>query len=125
MSNEPFYSEVERAISEKLCVVTGMNFLGPKYGYPVGIELGDVVMRDADCGLAKPTFKFTIEDWRKAAGENGEYLLRKVGFWSFERADDPAASYIESAHRHPQWAGRRLYELERDLAAYKAREAAQ
>jgi hypothetical protein len=39
-------------------------------------------------------------------------LWCRTGIYQFDRADDPAVTLINMATRDPQWAGRRIYELE-------------
>ena len=50
------------------------------------------------------------------------HLIKLYGIWistgiySFARADDPARHHIKMAHEYPEAAGRRIYELEQELA---------
>ncbi len=110
--SEAVYMQVEDAIARHLHVmVAGGGVSGPGYRYPVGIENGNIVMRDSDCGLAKPVIVWTTDRWREHVDESGRGLYKKVGFWSFEAADDPAANDIRLCHQSPGSAGRRLYEM--------------
>lgn len=110
--SEAIYEQVEDAIVRKLHLGApskAMSMYGMHWHYPVAIELGDIVMRDSDCGLAKPTWTITPEEWERRASVYG--LWRKVGFWSFAEADDPAADAIAFCERNPHSAGRELYRL--------------
>ena len=109
--SEKAYLQVEDVIRRKLFVgAPGRTALGgPRWAYPDRIELGDVVMRDADCGLAKPTFVWTLAEWSENVLRHG--LWRKVGMWDFVRADDEAAEAIAFCHRSPGAAGRELHRL--------------
>lgn len=122
--SEAVYAQVEDAIARRLHVmVPGGGLFGPGYRYPVGIEHGNIVMRDSDCGLAKPVIVWTTDQWRTHVDESGRGLYKKVGFWSFEAADDPAANDIRLCHQSPGSTGRQLYamrgEIERLRAALK------
>ena len=106
------YDQVEDAIRRKLHLggpAKAMSVYGMHWHYPVGIELGNIVMRDSDCGLAKPTWAITTDEWSKRVDSYG--LWRKIGLWKFVLADDPAASDIEFCHQNPHGAGRELFRL--------------
>lgn len=109
--SEAVYLEVERCIRERLHVgAPGTTPLGgPRWAYPDRIELGDIIMRDSDCGLAKPTFTWTAAQWSENRKRHG--LWRRVGMWDFVAADDPAASDIRFCHQSPDAAGRELHRL--------------
>lgn len=110
--SEVMYQQVDDAIDKNLhlgCEGNHMSTWGMTWHYPVAIELGDVVMRYSDCGLAKPTLKITIAEWTERVTTYG--LWRLVGGWSFVRADDPAARCIKHCHHSPDSAGRELYRL--------------
>lgn len=111
--SEAVYEQVERAIREKLCIAgryrTHMG--GPSYEYPVDIRLGNIVLRDADCGLVKPVRVITTDEWARLTPP----LWRQVGFWDFAPADDPAISEIAFCHHNPESAGRELYRLRKML----------
>lgn len=115
------YAQVEDAIARRLHVmVPGGGLFGPGYRYPVGIEHGNIVMRDSDCGLAKPVIVWTTDQWRTHVDESGRGLYKQVGFWSFEAADDPAANDIRLCHQSPGSAGRRLYEMRGEIERLRA-----
>ena len=109
--SEAIYEEVERVIQQRLHIgAPGTTPLGgPRWAYPDSIELGNIVMRDSDCGLAKPTFIWTTDQWEENQKQCG--LWRKVGMWSFVRAEDPAADEIALCHCSPEWAGQELARL--------------
>ena len=110
--SETVYQQVEDCIKRKLHLGApgkSMSMYGMHWHYPVGIEDGDIVMRDSDCGEAKPTWKITVEEWSKRVEERG--LWRQVGMWDFVRADALAASCIAFCHKSPYAAGQQLYEL--------------
>jgi len=110
--SEQIYEQVESAITSHLHLGGrggNMTVHGMSWDYPVGIELGNIVLRDSDCGLVKPTWEITTDEWRERVEHYG--LYKKVGFWSFVPADDPAASTIAFCERHPHSAGRELYKL--------------
>lgn len=116
--SESIYMQVEQVIAKRLHVA--VRNTGPYsrvgYRYPVGIELGDIVLRDSDCGTAKPVIIWTPAEWADRVERGG--LHRQVGFWDFTPADNPAASCIRHCHENPQAAGCELYEL-RKLRAPK------
>lgn len=119
--SEAVYTQVEDAIARHLHVmVPGGGVFGPGYRYPVGIEHGNIVMRDSDCGLARPVIVWTTDQWRTHVDESGRGLYKQVGFWSFEAADDPAANDIRLCHRSPGSAGRRLYEMRGEIERLRA-----
>jgi hypothetical protein len=119
--SEAVYTQVEDAIARHLHVmVPGGGVFGPGYRYPVGIEHGNIVMRDSDCGLAKPVIVWTTDQWRTHVDESGRGLYKQVGFWSFEAADDPAANDIRLCHQSPGSAGRRLYEMRGEIERLRA-----
>jgi len=124
--SEAVYAQVEDAIARHLHVmVPDGGISGPGYRYPVGVENGNIVMRDSDCGLAKPVIVWTTDKWRQHVDEDGGGLYTKVGFWSFERADDPAANDIRLCHRSPDLAGRLLHDMRTEMDALRAALAAQ
>ena len=86
------------------------------YRYPVSIDGEIVVMRDSDCGLAKPSMRWTLDEWRTHVKDGGG-LLRQVWFWDFAPAEDPAADAIEFCHRSPESAGRELFRLRASAAS--------
>lgn len=112
--SERAYEQVEDAIRRGLHLRRGSGAYGPVYCYPVAIELGDIVVRDSDCGLAKDPWTITIGRWSELAESYG--LSRQVGGWSFAPADDPAADDIEMASHYPSWAGQTIYEQRQRIA---------
>lgn len=118
---ESVYQQVEDAIARNLHLGAprhSMSMHGMHWHYPVGIEHGDIVMRDSDCGLAKPTFTITTTEWAERVEKYG--LWRMVGGWDFARADDPAADLTRFCHRNPSAAGQRIYELEQEINRLKS-----
>jgi hypothetical protein len=113
--SEAIYQQVEDAIARKLHLGRGYWGLGPKYCYPIAIEHGDIIVRDSDCGLVKPTMTLTTDAWAEMVEKYG--LWKKTGFWHFTPADDPAANLIRSANRSPSWAGHEIYELRKRVEA--------
>jgi len=113
--DETLRQEVERAIREKLHVTGRYRTpLGSaSFEYPIAIDGDSIVLRDGDCGLARPTVTITVDEWRDLVQRG---LYRRVGFWDFAPADDPAADEIAFCHRHPQSAGRELHRLRQRLA---------
>jgi hypothetical protein len=111
--SEAIYRHVEDAIKRKLHLGRGWEGMGNKWCYPVAIEDGLIVVRDSDCGLAKPTWTYTPDRWDAMVKEHG--LWRKTGFWHFTQADDPDCDLIEAAHRNPSWAGREIARLRKLL----------
>ena len=119
--SEAVYQEVERAIREKLHVGVFVKGRWPSpwtWCYPDHIENGNIIMRDSDCGLAKPTFSWTTDEW--AARVNSGGLWRQVGMWDFVRAEDAAADDIRYAHSNPEGAGRRLVEYRETTQSLRA-----
>jgi len=117
------YQQVEAAIKGKLHVLTPRpnHFLDPwTWRYPVGIEHGNILMRDSDCGLAKPVMTWTTDQWRERVSPEGDGLYRKVGMWDFVPADDPAVDCIRWCHSAPESAGRELYRLRQEIEALQA-----
>ncbi len=114
--SEAIYQEVERCIRDKLHVGIGpckpLNSM--HYRYPVDIERGNIIMRDSDCGLAKPTMEWTTDRWSEEVAAWG--LCKMVGMWDFVPADDPAADIISLAHRNPTWAGQEIYRLRQQVS---------
>ncbi len=117
--SEAVYEEVEWVIRKRLHIgAPGSTALGgPRWAYPDHIELGNIVMRDSDCGLAKPTFVWTTDEW--ADNRRKHKLWRKVGMWDFVLADDLAASAIAYCHRSPDSAGRELHRLREAADGYR------
>lgn len=113
--SEQTYQIIERAIRGQLYVARGTSSLGgPAWRRPIRIENGDVVMLWGDCGIeSRPEdlCRWTLDEWREAAGEDGQYMYRKVGLWAFAPADDPATDDIRYAHTSPESAGRQLHRL--------------
>lgn len=110
--SEKVYVQVEDAIARSLHLGAPKNLMSVHrlhWHYPVGIEFGDIIMRDSDCGEAKPTWKITVDEWRRRVDEYG--LWKRVGMWDFARADDEAADAIAYCHRSPESAGRELHRL--------------
>ena len=72
------YEQVEEAIRGRWCIAGRYRTpLGAtSYEYPVAIELGNVVLRDADCGLAKPTRTITTDEWARLANSARAPRLR-------------------------------------------------
>jgi len=84
---------------------------GPGYRRPREVlEDGSVVIRDSDCEPQRTEQLWTLNQWYRAVEIGG--LWRKVGMWDFVPWDDPAAVDVAFAHRDPQAAGRRIYQLE-------------
>jgi hypothetical protein len=113
--SEAIYNQVEDAISRKL-YLGGPAKKHPYVGiypiyfrYPIEIRNGNIIMRDADCGLAKPTIEITTDEWAKRVKEFG--LFKKVGLYRFVSADNPAASCIRYCETNPEAAGEELYRL--------------
>lgn len=122
--SERVYQQVEDAIHRKLHVLRGVDgtFNSWLFAYPVGIELGDIIMRDSDCGLAKEPMIWTPAEWSERVGIiDGSGLYRQVGFWDFVPANEPAADCIRYCHSAPSSAGRELYRLRREVEALEAR----
>lgn len=114
--SEAVYAEIEDAIARQLHLGAppkALSMHGMHWHYPVAIELGDVVMRDSDCGLARPTWKITIDEWRERVERYG--LWKSVGLWEFVPAEDPTASCIAYCHRNPNAAGMELYWLRKRI----------
>jgi hypothetical protein len=105
--------EIVDAIDRKLHLGTRDN----NWQYPVEITPEGVVMRQSDCGTVRPTVVITIECWRERIKLYG--LYKKVGMWSFVKADDPAAGDIAFCERSPHSGGRRIHRLEAEVAKLK------
>jgi hypothetical protein len=115
--SEAIREQVEDAIARNLHLGAppkAMSIHGMHWHYPVEIAMGDIVMRDSDCGLAKPTWTITTEEWERRVRLYG--LWKKVGMWSFVPADDPAAAAIALCERDPHVAGRELHRLRMEAA---------
>lgn len=118
---------VEHAIREKLHTFgPGLSPIGdPMVWLPVSVdsEAGTVAVASQGGGI---THRDTWDraTWEAVAGLNGEWLKRKVGFWSFVNAGDDAADEIRFAHDSPHSAGRTIKHLRDELAASHARIAA-
>lgn len=112
-------AQVEDAIRGKLCVRGRYQTpLGnPSAEYPVEIQGQNVVLRDADCGLAKPTRTITLDEWATLA-QGG--LWRLVGIWNFVRADHEAADEIAYCYRSPYAAGISLHQARAALRSEPA-----
>lgn len=109
--SEAVYQQVEDAIRKRLYVCGRYRtpLGGFSFEYPVAIELGNIVLRDGDCGLAKEPRIITTEEWERLVSGGG--LWRKVGLWDFVPADDDAADDIAWCHSSPESAGRALHRL--------------
>lgn len=120
---EDVREEVEDAIRRKLhirvpCKPPNTQALR----YPEKIEGDVIVMRDSDCGPARPTISWTPQEWRDAVGsftDGFKNLWIQVGFWSFELATEPAVDDINFCHTNPAAAGRRLFQLRKELEALR------
>lgn len=75
---------------------------------------GSVILRSLN--LTHVAYRVTADEYR----EIRKYPKRKVGMWDFVDDDDPDADRIASATRNPQYAGRRIGDLERAIAAKDA-----
>ena len=119
---DSIYHQVHDAINRKLYVSLGKRPSGyPAYWRPIKIDGDDIVMLWGDCGIESNPNDLRIlnsKEWRSFVDEDGNGLFKKVGFWDFTPAHDPAADCIAEAHRNPWSVGRELYEL-RKLAKAK------
>ncbi len=86
---------------------------GMSFEYPVEVLLEEIVLRDGDCGLAKPTRAIAADEWTRCAMSG---LWKKVGLWSFVKADDEAADAIRFCHEFPSAAGTELHRLRTNAA---------
>ena len=111
--SEAAYLQVKDAIARELhlgIVRENPGLMGAlTWHYPVRIVDGEIEMRDSDCGLAKPSWTITIDEWQRLVAAVG--LFTQVGPWSFVLADDPAADCIRHCEHSPMAAGRELYRL--------------
>jgi len=114
------YEEVEDAITRKLHLAyrrsLGRNWHSSDMGwhYPDSIRLGNIVMRDSDCGSVRPTWEITTDEWSERVEKYG--LWKMVGIWEFVPADDPAADCVRSAFANPAGAGADVYRLRKENA---------
>jgi hypothetical protein len=103
----------QEAIEGKLYIRYGKTLHGHlSWWYPDAEQPdpeNEVVLRDGDCGLARPTRTISRAEWDERVEEYG--LWKSVGMWSFVPADEPAAGVIRYCHAHPEAAGRELYRL--------------
>ena len=121
MSHE-IYALADRAIREGLHVVHGRTWSGsPGYKRVFGIDRGNILLLNADCGRKGEEYPVTPEEFSELCG-GGEFFYRRVGMWSFEPADDPAADLIAYAHRCPAAVGRQLFEARQRIAELEAKE---
>lgn len=121
--SEQAYKKIEECIDQQLHFCFDSSPLGtPKYWYPISIERGDAVvhLRDADCGLAKDPIKRKLKFLMECAGDDFRYLYKRVGFYDFELASDPAVDEIAFAHQRPKNAGRTLNAVKGQLEECKS-----
>ena len=81
---------------------------GSSYEYVVGVELGNVLLLNADCPTTRSPVPVSPEEFSALCG-NGRYFYRKVGMWEFVLAKDPAADLIAWAHQNPHAVGLELH----------------
>lgn len=114
--SEAVYAEVEDAIRRRLVLgkSRSRSGLGPGYDAPRAIELGLIVVRDADCEPHYTERRITPEEWADRRERYG--LWQWVGVWSFVPAGDEAADCIRYARRCPEAAGRELHALHKRVA---------
>jgi len=109
----------KRAAADGLYIVLGTKSTGyPIYWRVLRVASGTVVVLYGDCGNPKrheDLSLLTPGEFLDAAGKNGEYLFKKVGFWSFAPANDPAAKWIELANKNPSIAGNKIYCLQEEV----------
>ena len=75
---------------------------------------GSVILRSLN--LTHAAYRVTADEYR----EIRKYPKRKIGIWDFVDDNDPDADRIASATRSPDYAGRRIGDLERAISAKDA-----
>lgn len=108
-------NQIEFAIENNLYVAQGTRASRePAWWRPIRVEGDEVVMLWGDCGREdrpEDLARWSMEEWISAAHQDGYGLFTRVGMWNFAPAQEPAVGEIEYAHRHPDSAGKELYEL--------------
>ena len=119
--SEEIYQLADRAARERLLVagrfVTPLG--GCSYEYVVGVELGNILLLNADCPTTHSPVSVSPETFAELCGM-GKRFLQKVGMWDFVPADDPAADLIRYAHRDPAAVGRMLFEARQKIQELEA-----